>query len=122
MRLWSKVLLAGLAGTTLLLALGSDEEHGKDIFVRRCSGCHALDVNKEGPKLRGVYGREAARLADFGYSDALKKSSVRWDEATLDRWLADPDAIAPDTDMAFSLKDAQERKEIIAYLKTLKSR
>jgi cytochrome c len=121
MRLWNKVMLIGLAGTTLLLALNTQEERGKDLFVRRCSGCHAPDVNKEGPRLRGVYGRTAAAVTDFTYSDALKKTGVRWDEATLDRWLADPDAMAPDSDMAFRLKDPEERKAVIAYLKALKN-
>ena len=119
MRLWNKVILAGLAGSTIVLALSSPEERGKDLFVRRCSGCHAPDVNKEGPRLRGVYGRNAATVADFGYSEALKKSGVRWDEANLDRWLSDPDAMAPDTDMDFRLADAEERKAMIAYLKSL---
>jgi cytochrome c len=121
MRLWNKVILAGLAGSTIVLALSSPEERGKDLFVRLCSGCHAPDVNKEGPRLRGVYGRNAATVADFGYSEALKKSGVRWDEATLDRWLTDPDAMVPDTDMAFGLKNPEERKAVIAYLKTLKN-
>jgi cytochrome c len=121
MRLWNKVILAGLATSTILLALGSPEERGKDLFVRRCSGCHALDVNKEGPRLRGVFGRNAAAVADFGYSEALKKSSIRWDETTLDRWLTDPDAMVPDADMAFGLKEPEERKAVIAYLKTLKN-
>jgi cytochrome c len=116
-----RIVCAGLAGAAILLALSNQEERGKDLFVRRCSGCHAPDVNKEGPRLRGVLGRKAAAVADFTYSDALKKTGVRWDEPTLDRWLSDPDAMAPDTDMAFRLKDAEERKSVIAYLKTLKN-
>jgi cytochrome c len=121
MQLWNKIAIAGVAASTVLLALSSPEDRGKDIFVRRCAGCHAADVNKEGPRLRGVYGRNAAALADFGYSDALKKTQIRWDESTLDRWLTGPDAMVPDTDMAFRLKDAEERKAVIAYLKTLKA-
>ena len=53
------------------------------------------------------------------YSEALKKASIRWDDQTLDRWLSDPDAMAPDTDMAFRLTDAGERKLVISYLKSL---
>jgi cytochrome c len=49
----------------------------------------------------------------------LKKLGVRWDDASLDRWLADPDAMAPDTDMAFRLANGDERKAVIAYLKSL---
>jgi cytochrome c len=58
-------------------------------------------------------------VASFGYSDALKKANIRWDDASLDKWLTDPDAMVPDTDMAFHLADGEERKAVIAYLKTL---
>jgi cytochrome c len=124
--MFSKIVCASLAGGAILLALGAPEEQGKeqrgkDLFARRCSGCHALDLNKEGPRLRGVYGRKAAGVPGFAYSDALKKADIRWNEATLDRWLSDPDAMAPDTDMAFRLADAEERKAVIAYLKTLRN-
>jgi len=116
---------AALAGAAVMVALGaaqtpSPEERGKELFVRRCSGCHALDLDKEGPRLRGVYGRQAAGVPGFGYSEALKKAGVRWDEASLDRWLKDPETMAPDTDMAFRLADGEERKAVIAYLKSLK--
>jgi cytochrome c len=115
----TKSLWALLTGATVLLALSAPEQHGKDVFVRRCSGCHDLDLNKEGPHLRGVYGRKAAALPGFGYSEALKNTNIRWDEASLNRWLSDPDAMVRDTDMAFRLTDEEERKAIIAYLKSL---
>jgi cytochrome c len=121
MRLWTSILCATLAGGTILLAFATPEDRGKDVFIRRCSGCHATDLNKEGPQLRGIVGRKAAAVPAFGYSDALKKAVVRWDETTLDKWLSDPDALVPDTDMAFRLTDPAERKEVIAYLKTLRT-
>jgi cytochrome c len=102
-----------------LLALSTPEQTGKELFLRRCSGCHAPDLNKEGPSLRGIYGRKAASAPGFSYSEALKKASIRWDDQTLDRWLIDPDAMVQDTDMAFRLSDSAERKAVIAYLKTL---
>ena len=114
-------MLAVLAGAVTLLALSSPPEHGKDLFARRCSGCHGLDTNKEGPRLRGVYGRKAASVADFEYSESLKKVTVRWDDAGLDKWLTDPDAMAPGTDMAFRVADGEERTALIAYLKILES-
>jgi len=119
MRRWSSALLALSAASAVLLALSTPEERGKDLFERRCSGCHARDIDKEGPRLRGVYGRKSASVADFEYSEALKKKTVRWDEASLDQWLTDPDAMAPGTDMAFRLRDADERGAVIAYLKSL---
>jgi cytochrome c len=111
-----------LAGAASLLALGTPEERGKDLFGRRCSGCHALDIDKEGPRLGGVYGRKAASVPEFEYSEALKKSAACWDEASLELWLTDPDAMAPGTDMAFRVSDGEERKALIAYLKSLGKR
>jgi cytochrome c len=125
----AKMLFALLAGGTILLAVGAPEKpaaqdnaaaaRGKDLFARRCSGCHATDIDKEGPRLRGVYGRKSANVPGFNYSEALKRVAIRWDGASLDRWLTDPDAMAPDTDMAFRLTSAEERRAVIAYLKTL---
>jgi cytochrome c len=103
----------------IFLAFTAPEQAGKELFIRRCSGCHSADQDKEGPRLRGVYGRKAAAVPGFSYSEPLKKSSIRWDDQTLDHWLTDPDAMVPDTDMAFRLSNIEERKAIIAYLKTL---
>ena len=107
--------------TSIGAALSVQEKRGEDLFLRRCSGCNAPDLNKEGPRLRGVYGRKAASVPDFLYSEALRKTDLRWDESSLDRWLTDPDAMVPDTDMAFRLIDGEERKAVIAYLKSLGS-
>jgi cytochrome c len=120
--MFGRILIAGLAGGAILMAVSTPEEHGRELFERRCSGCHALDINKEGPRLRGVYGRKAASAPGFEYSEALKKADVHWDEASLDRWLKDPDEMAPDTDMGFRLADGDERKAVIAYLKSLGGR
>jgi cytochrome c len=116
----SKTLLIVLGGGAILHA-ATPEDRGKDVFIHRCSGCHAPDINKEGPKLRGVYGGHAANVRGFAYSESLKKAGIKWDDSTLDRWLADPEAIAPDTDMAFRLGDSAERNAVIAYLKSLRN-
>ncbi len=44
---------------------------------------------------------------------------MRWDETTLNKWLADPDCLVPGSDMSFRLDNAAERADIIAYLKQL---
>ena len=118
----ARILCAALAGAAVLCALSEQEDRGKELFTRRCSGCHALDSNKEGPQLRGVYGRKAASAPGFSYSAALQKAGIRWDDAALEKWLSDPEAMVPDTDMAFRLGDGEERKAVIAYLKSLGSR
>ena len=95
----------------------ADADRGKTIFEKRCTGCHALTIDKEGPRLGGIYGRAAGSVPSFTYSDAVKKSGVTWDAAALDKWLAEPDAFIPDSNMAFRVVDASERSAIIAYLK-----
>jgi cytochrome c len=115
----ARIMCLAVAAGAVLLAFNTQEERGKDLFLRRCGGCHALDLNKEGPRLRNVYGRKAASVPGFSYSDALKKLKLRWDEAGLDRWLSDPDSMAPDTDMGFRLTNAEERRALIEYLKSL---
>jgi cytochrome c len=96
--------------------LGPDLDPG-ELFERRCSGCHSLDKDKEGPRLRGVYGRAAASVSGFEYSDALKASHITWDAATLDKWLADPEQVVPANDMSFRLVKPDERAAIIDYLR-----
>jgi cytochrome c len=109
-----------LAGSLALLAQSSAD--GKALFEKRCGGCHAVDRDKEGPRLGGVYGRTAGSLDSFQYSDALKKSKLKWAADTLDKWLTDPEKLVPNNDMTFHVDKAAERSEIIAYLKSLPSR
>jgi cytochrome c len=97
-------------------------DHGREVFDRRCTGCHALDNDKEGPRLRSVYGRKAGSVSSFKYSDALKKANVTWDDSNLDRWLTDPDKFIPDVDMDFHLEKPDERSAVIAYLKQLSNK
>ena len=77
----------------------------------------SLDKNDVGPRHRGVFGRKAASLADYDYSDALKSANVVWNEETLDKWLTDPQAVAPGAKMFFHLENPQDRADVIAYLK-----
>ena len=111
------VLAVGVAWT--VAASPADAIEGKAIFEKRCTGCHALDADKDGPRLRGVFGRKAASVASFPYSDALRKSAITWDASSLDKWLANPDAMAPQTDMAFRVASQEERAAIIEYLKEI---
>ena len=90
---------------------------GKETFEKRCGGCHALDRDKEGPRLGKVYARTAGTVDSFQYSDALKKSKIVWKEDTLDKWLTDTEKLVPGNDMTFHVDKAEERKAIIEYLK-----
>lgn len=97
-----------------------DADRGKLAFGR-CAACHALTPDAAGlpgPSLAGVIGRPAAQLPDFRYSPALKRSGLTWTEDTLDRFLANPQAVVRGNRMPFSgVGDAGERADLIAYLK-----
>jgi cytochrome c len=107
-------------GSETALTGPGDPIRGNAIFEKRCTGCHALEVDREGPRLAGVYGRRAGSVSGFTYSAGLKKSGVTWDEATLEKWLSDPDRMIPDNNMSFSVPKAAERQDVIAYLKQKK--
>jgi cytochrome c len=76
-----------------------------------------MNENRAGPKLLGVYGRTSGTAAGFSYSEAIKKAAIVWDEKSLNKWLTDPDEFIPGNAMDFSLPKAQERQDVIAYLK-----
>ena len=117
-----KLTTAALATTFALIGASAskpDPGQGRVLFERRCTGCHALDRVKAGPPLGGIFGKAAGRNSQYPYSDALKNAHVLWDEGTLDRWLADPEAIVPGNDMSFRLESADERADIVAYLRQL---
>jgi cytochrome c len=100
-------------------ALGGDGDValGKAVFEKRCTGCHALDADREGPRLKGVFGRKAGSVAGFNYSAGLKNSGVTWNDATLEKWLSDPDLVVKDNNMSIGVPKAEERRDLIAYLK-----
>jgi cytochrome c2 len=124
--------LAHLAGVSILLLLalvvfprisraGEEEDRGKHLFEKRCTGCHSLDRNKEGPRLGGVYGRPAGTAPGFKYSSALKAVHFVWDDARLEQWLTDTQSLVEDNNMDFHVPKVDERAAIILYLKSLSS-
>jgi cytochrome c len=90
------------------------------ILYQACQACHSIEDNDLGPKHRGVVGRRAGSVRDYGYSAALKNSGLIWDAKTLDRWLSNPSELVPGTKMYFKIDDARSRADIIAYLAQLK--
>ena len=105
-----------------------DAAKGKAAFAANCATCHQEGLGANpfvGPELNGIVGRDAASVANYTkYSDGLKKLrelGFVWTEENMDKWIADPKAILPDSPMAVAFQgipDANERADIIAYLKT----
>jgi cytochrome c len=115
------VALALIACSAVLpsRADGEGGQEGQALFQKRCGGCHALDGDHEGPRLRGVVGRMAGTVKTFKYSAPLQNARFTWDEAKLDKWLTDTESVVPDNDMAFRVPKQEERTAIILYLKSL---
>ncbi len=88
----------------------------------QCRSCHAIAKgapNLTGPNLYGAFGHKAAQVPGFEFSDDLKNAKLTLDAPTLDKWLADPKSLAPQTKMTFQgLKVPQDRLDVIAYLAT----
>jgi cytochrome c len=118
----------GLAVVALLALSGpalaeGDATKGQAAFAK-CGICHTFDKNAIGPELKGIVGRKAASVADFAYSPGMKKlgeDGFVWTPENIDKWITNPKAMLPDSPMGQlfpGVADAQERADIIAYLKT----
>jgi cytochrome c len=113
------LIVAAVFFSACQTSVRADDSAGKDVFERRCGGCHALDNDKEGPRLRGVFGRQSGSVSTFKYSDAVKNAKITWNAELIDKWLIDPDKLIPNNDMAFHVESADERRAVIGYLKNL---
>ena len=111
--------VVAVAVAVAMLAAAATPNSGKELFAKRCGGCHSPDRDKEGPRLAGVYGRRAASVKSFEYSQALSKSGVVWTADNLDKWLAGSEDMVPGTEMTYRVDSAEERREIIEYLKKI---
>ncbi|HEX4894622.1 MAG TPA: cytochrome c family protein, partial [Hyphomicrobiaceae bacterium] len=66
-------------------------------------------------------GRKAGSVEGFNYSPANKEAGEKgwvWTDENLMKYLENPRAAMPNNRMAFAgLKDEQDRRDVIAYLK-----
>lgn len=110
-------------GSSSAFAGGPDAKKGGEEFKKKCKLCHEVAQGakpKVGPTLFGVVGAKAGS-SGFEKYEALKGSDVVWDDANLDKWLADPKAFTGKaTKMTAKVAKPEERADFIAYLKTLK--
>jgi cytochrome c len=108
------------------LADDGNVDAGEDVF-KKCRACHDIGAdakNKVGPILTGIVGRKVGQVEGYAYSDANKEAGAKggvWTEDELFKYLENPAAYMPKNKMAFAgLKDEQDRKDVIAYLKSVK--
>lgn len=111
---------AAPAAAVTYAALTGDAAKGEKVFAQ-CKACHVAEAgkNRVGPSLWALVGRTAGMIPGFNYSKANKASGVIWSEDVLFTYLEAPAKFMPGTRMAFGgLKNAQDRADVIAYLKT----
>lgn len=118
---WAVPLLAAVSLVTFATAAAEagDAAKGQKVFAK-CKACHEVSAekNKVGPHLKGLFGRAAASVEGYAYSEPMKASGITWSEETLKPYLADPKAVIPGGKMAFAgLKKEDELEDVIEYLK-----
>jgi cytochrome c len=97
---------------------GSD----KAAFNNHCRTCHSPREgdNRLGPSLGNIVGAKAGTQPGYAnYSAAMKSSGIVWDETTLDKFIADPDAVIPNNNMKpfKGVTDPAVRKRIIEAMR-----
>jgi cytochrome c len=122
-----RVVLFALLMTFSAAAFAADSSgdpvSGKAIFQHMCQNCHSTEIgiNKVGPSLWSVVGREPASVPDYTYSEAMKANKSAWTAVALDTYLADPRGDVHGAKMFFKgLPESRDRADVIAYLTTLK--
>jgi cytochrome c len=98
----------------------ADYDNGRRVFAQ-CRSCHLVEAgggNRIGPNLHGVIGAHSGgHESTFRYSPAMKTANLTWDATTLDRYLENPRAAVPGTNMAFAgLRKPEDRRDVIAYI------
>jgi len=105
-----------------MAADAGDPKRGATAF-QACMACHSVKPGEHltGPSLAHIWNRKAGTVEGFlRYSDALKHTDVVWNEATLDKWLADPEQFVGGTNMTFpGLRESKDRQDVIAYLRAV---
>ena len=108
--------------TNAAMAQAGDARRGERVF-QYCYSCHSVvpgETGLQGPNLVGIVGRPVAAQQDFEYSPAMRAFAARepvWTEELLDRFVAAPARIVPQTSMEFpGVDDAIERADLLAYL------
>lgn len=123
MRRLASPFAAALLSASATAALADDAADASEAaFNNACRTCHSWneDDNRLGPNLFHIVGRKAGAAKDYAYSGTVQNSAITWDEANLDKFIADPEGFLPGNNMKpfTGISDAATRKSIIDFLKT----
>jgi cytochrome c len=95
---------------------------GTTLFKQQCATCHTTNLSdpvRQGPSLFKIVGRPAGKADGFRYSAGFAEAGFVWDDARLDAYLTNPQAVVAGSNMAYRQPKAETRAAIIAYLKEL---
>ncbi|MGD1888982.1 MAG: c-type cytochrome [Cohaesibacteraceae bacterium] len=103
--------------------IAADATAGAAVF-RQCGACHMVGPNamqRVGPPLNGIIGREWASFEGFRYSDSHIEAGETqggvWTVSIMSEYLQNPRAMVPRTRMAFAgLRQEQQIRDVIKYL------
>ena len=105
------------------VALG-DVEHGRELWEFECAACHEMGQGAEdgiGPQLNRVFGRRAAAIDDFPYSESIARmgrDGLTWTFRTLDAYIENPYALVSGTRMSYpGLEDEGDRADLLAFMR-----
>lgn len=98
-------------------------ENPQTAYNNHCRQCHSMKEgdSRLGPSLHAIVGKKAGTTDFPGYSDSLKQSGITWDEATLDKWIANPNEVVSGNNMGTvfaGIEDEAQRKLIVEHLKS----
>jgi len=98
-----------------------NETRGERLFNQQCKACHTLEkggASSLGPNLHGLFGRKAGTGTTYQSSEAMVKSGIVWDDATLVEYLKDPKGRVPGTKMIYAgMKQDAQQQDMVAFLK-----
>jgi len=119
-------LLVGLIALLATPAVARADVETSDpqvAFNNACRTCHSFRKgdHRLGPSLNGVVGRKAGSVPGYPFSSAMQSANIVWTEDNLDKFITDPDRVVHGNAMKpyGGIDDAQQRGEIIAYLKSI---
>lgn len=104
----------------------SDASAGKQAFAASCGACHSTMAGGRGigPSLAGVVGRKAGKAPNYDYSAEMRQSGVTWTPEAIGKHLQAPRSFIPGNRMGNlfpkGVQDPVKRRDIIAYLETLR--
>jgi cytochrome c len=118
-------MIARAAGLSLLLLAwvsSTAVADGGNALFNPCRACHSLDPAAKvmaGPNLAGLLGRKVAGDDKFDYSPVLRQARDEgrlWSAESLERFLADPEAMFPGTWMSRVPMGPTERAALVRFI------